>query len=74
MGVYFLFMHKKIFVLSSAFGNLAMSLQISVIKMLIGNNYEDWYEFLTINLAIMNLDLALRVDAVTQLYGEEIFV
>jgi hypothetical protein len=31
-------------------------------------NYEDfWYESLTINLAIMNLDLALRVEAFAEL-------
>lgn len=27
-----------------------------------GTNYEDWYEFFIINLAIMNIDLALRVE------------
>lgn len=49
--------------MSSALGNPGMSLQLSAIKTLTGTNYEDWYESLTINLAIMNLDLALRVEA-----------
>ncbi|KAG6642075.1 hypothetical protein CIPAW_09G118100, partial [Carya illinoinensis] len=40
-----------------------MSLSLSAIKILTEINYEDWYESLTINLAIMNLDLALRIDA-----------
>lgn len=35
--------------------------------MLNETNYEDRYESLTINLAIMNLDLSFRVDAPTQL-------
>ncbi|XP_041009355.1 uncharacterized protein LOC121253403 [Juglans microcarpa x Juglans regia] len=47
-----------------------MSLQLFAIKTLTGTNYKDWYEFLTINLAIMNLDLTMRVDASTQLIEE----
>jgi hypothetical protein len=43
--------------------NQSLSLLLSIIKILMGTNYEDWYVFLTINLAIMNLDLALRVEA-----------
>jgi hypothetical protein len=45
------------------FGKSRFVLPLSAIKTLTGTNYEDWYESLTINLAIMNLDLALRVEA-----------
>jgi len=44
------------------FENQGLSLPLSAIKTLMGTNYEDWYESFTINLAIMNLDLALRVE------------
>lgn len=36
-------------------------------KPLTGTNYEDWYKSLTINLAIMYLALAFRVDAPAKL-------
>jgi 4-alpha-glucanotransferase len=45
----------------SALGNQGQSLSLFAIKTLTRTNYEDWYESLTINLAIMNLDLALRL-------------
>ncbi|XP_022842981.1 uncharacterized protein LOC111366457 [Olea europaea var. sylvestris] len=45
---------------------MELCLSLYVIKSLIGTNYEDWHESLTINLAIMHLDLALRVDAPTK--------
>jgi 4-alpha-glucanotransferase len=45
----------------SALGNQGQSLPLFAIKTLTRTNYEDWYESLTINLAIMNLDLALRL-------------
>jgi hypothetical protein len=49
-------------------GNQGLSLPLSTIKTLMETNYEDfWYESLTINLAIMNLDLALRVEAFAEL-------
>ncbi|KAG7960597.1 hypothetical protein I3843_10G132500 [Carya illinoinensis] len=48
---------------NSTYGNAALSLSLSAIKSLTRTNYEDWYESLTINLAIMNLDLVLRIDA-----------
>jgi hypothetical protein len=51
----------------SVLGNQDLSLPLSAIKTLTGTNYEDWYESFTINLAIMNLDLALRVEAPTTL-------
>jgi hypothetical protein len=46
----------------SILGNQGLSLPLSAIKTLTGTNYKDWNESLTINLAIMNLDLALRVE------------
>ncbi|KAF7151082.1 hypothetical protein RHSIM_Rhsim02G0147800 [Rhododendron simsii] len=46
----------------SAF-NPGVSLQLSAIKTLNGTNYEDWNESLKVNLAIMNLVLALREKA-----------
>ncbi|KAH7841940.1 hypothetical protein Vadar_026323 [Vaccinium darrowii] len=39
-----------------------LSLQLSAIKILSGTNYEDWKESLKVNLAIMNLDLAIREE------------
>jgi uncharacterized membrane protein (DUF373 family) len=48
-------------------GNQSLSFLLSIIKILMGTNYEDWYVFLTINLAIMNLDLTLRVEAPAEL-------
>jgi hypothetical protein len=59
----------------SVLGNQGLSLPLSAIKTLTETNYEDLYESLTINLAIMNLDLALRVEAPAELtkksYAEE---
>jgi hypothetical protein len=46
----------------SVLGNQSLSLPLSAIKTLTGTNYEDWYVSLTINLAIMNLDLTLRLE------------
>jgi hypothetical protein len=54
-------------VMSLALGNYGLSLQLSAIKTLMGTNYEDLYESLTINLAVMNLDLALKVEATAKL-------
>jgi len=51
----------------SVLGNQGLSLPLSAIKTLMGTNYEDWFESLTINLAIMNLDLTLRVEAPAEL-------
>jgi len=48
-------------------GNQDLSLPLSAIKTLTGTNYENWYESFTINLAIMNLDLALRVEPPAEL-------
>jgi len=47
----------------SVLGNQGLSLPLSAIKTLTETNYEDWYESFTINLAVMNLDLDLRVEA-----------
>jgi hypothetical protein len=55
----------------SVLGNQGLSLPLSAIKTLTGANYEDWYESLTINLAIMNLDLALRVEALAALTAKK---
>ncbi|KAH7845358.1 hypothetical protein Vadar_001115 [Vaccinium darrowii] len=53
----------------SAF-NPGLSLQLSAIKTLSGTNYEDWKESLEVNLAIMNLDLAIREEAPPKLTTE----
>ena len=37
------------------------------IKTLNGTNYDDWYDSLTVNLAIMNLDVTLREKAPSKL-------
>ncbi|XP_062170455.1 uncharacterized protein LOC133876187 [Alnus glutinosa] len=51
----------------SVLENQGLSLPLSAIKTLAETNYEDWYESLTINLTIINLDLALRVEALAAL-------
>ncbi|KAH7862541.1 hypothetical protein Vadar_006271 [Vaccinium darrowii] len=49
--------------LSSFAFNPGLSLQLFAIKILYGTNYEDWKESLEVNLAIMNLDLAISEEA-----------
>jgi hypothetical protein len=51
----------------SILGIQGLLLPLFAIKTLTGTNYEDWYESLTINLAIMNFDLTLRVEAPVEL-------
>jgi len=51
----------------SVLGNQGLSLPLSAIKILTETNYKDLYESVTINLAIMNLDLALRAEAPAEL-------
>jgi hypothetical protein len=53
--------------------NQCLSLPLSAIKTLTGTNYEDWYVSLTINLVIMNLDLALRVEVPAELTEKSFF-
>ncbi|KAH7845096.1 hypothetical protein Vadar_017655 [Vaccinium darrowii] len=50
--------------------NPGLSLQLSAIKTLSGTNYEVWKESLEVNLAIMNLDLAIREEAPPKLTAE----
>jgi hypothetical protein len=57
----------------SVLENQSLSLLLSAIKTLTGTNYEDWYVSRTINLAIMNLDLALRVEAPAELTEKSFF-
>lgn len=47
-----------------------MSFSLSVIKSLKETTYENWYESLTINFVIINLDLALRIDTPVELINE----
>ena len=37
-------------------------MQLSAIKPLIGNNFEEWYESFNVHMTLQNLDLALKVD------------
>ncbi|WKA03945.1 hypothetical protein VitviT2T_022019 [Vitis vinifera] len=39
-----------------------ITLQLSAIKPLTGNNFEEWYESFNVHMTLHNLDLALRVD------------
>nr|CAN80727.1 hypothetical protein VITISV_033737 [Vitis vinifera] len=45
-----------------ATGNLGITLQLSAIKPLTRNNFEEWYESFNVHMTLHNLDLALRVD------------
>ena len=42
--------------------NPGITLQLSTIKPLTGNNFEEWYESFNVHMTLQNLDLALRVD------------
>ncbi|XP_057990264.1 putative disease resistance protein At4g11170 [Hevea brasiliensis] len=50
----------------------AISMQLSAVKTLNDSNFDDWKESLSMYLAIAQLDLALRVDAPTELTDESI--
>lgn len=68
MSTYFLCIHYKYF--CYAFGNPACLYDYLLSKCQ-WDSYEDWYESLTVNLAIMNLDLTLKVEAPAQLIEEK---
>ncbi|KAL6322358.1 hypothetical protein AAG906_007911 [Vitis piasezkii] len=55
-------MHTVEFCYFPATSNLGISLQLSAIKPLTGNNFEEWFESFNVHMTLQNLDLALRVD------------
>ena len=55
-------MHIVYFCYFPATGNLGITLQLSAIKPLTRNNFEEWYESFNVHMTLHNLDLALRVD------------
>ena len=55
-------MHIVEFCYFPATSNPGISLQLSTIKPLIGNNFEEWFESFNVHMTLQNLDLALRVD------------
>ncbi|RVW73223.1 Retrovirus-related Pol polyprotein from transposon TNT 1-94 [Vitis vinifera] len=55
-------MHTVEFCYFLATSNPGISLQLSAIKPLIGNNFEEWFESFNVHMTLQNLDLALRVD------------
>ncbi|RVW87068.1 hypothetical protein CK203_048329 [Vitis vinifera] len=42
--------------------NPGITLQLSTIKPLTGNNFEEWFESFNVHMTLHNLDMALRVD------------
>ncbi|RVW21903.1 Retrovirus-related Pol polyprotein from transposon TNT 1-94 [Vitis vinifera] len=50
-----------------ATSNPGISLQLSAIKPLTGNNFEEWFESFNVHMTLQNLDLALRVDEPSKL-------
>ncbi|KAJ9709896.1 hypothetical protein PVL29_001400 [Vitis rotundifolia] len=55
-------MHIVEFCYFPATSNPGITLQLSVIKPLTGNNFEEWFESFNVHMTLHNLDLALRVD------------
>ncbi|XP_034680268.1 uncharacterized protein LOC117910293 [Vitis riparia] len=55
-------MHTIEFCYFPATNNPGISLQLSAIKLLTGNNFEEWFESFNVHMTLQNLDLALRVD------------
>lgn len=55
-------MHIVEFCYFPATSNPSISLQLSAIKPLTGNNFEEWFESFNVHMTLQNLDLALRVD------------
>ncbi|RVW35627.1 hypothetical protein CK203_106305 [Vitis vinifera] len=45
-----------------ATSNPGITLQLSTIKPLTGNNFEEWFKSFNVHMTLQNLDLALRVD------------
>ncbi|RVW99088.1 hypothetical protein CK203_018907 [Vitis vinifera] len=60
-------MHTVEFCYFPATSNPGISLQLSAIKPLTGNNFEEWFESFNVNMTLQNLDLALRVDEPSKL-------
>ena len=56
--------------LISAISNPGINLQLSAIKQLNGNNFEEWYESFSVHMVLQNLDLALRVEKPKELTDE----
>ncbi|RVX17056.1 Retrovirus-related Pol polyprotein from transposon TNT 1-94 [Vitis vinifera] len=48
--------------INQAISNPRITLQLSAINPLTGNNFEEWYESFNVHMTLHNLDLALRVD------------
>ena len=55
-------MHIVEFCYFPATNNPGITLQLSTIKHLIGNNFEEWFESFNVHMTLHNLDMALRVD------------
>ncbi|RVX10368.1 Retrovirus-related Pol polyprotein from transposon TNT 1-94 [Vitis vinifera] len=55
-------MHIVEFCYFPATNNPGITLQLSTIKHLIGNNFEEWFESFNVHMTLHNLNLALRVD------------
>ena len=55
-------MHIVLFCYFPATSNPGITLQLSAIKPLIGNNFKEWFESFNVHMTLQNLDLALRVD------------
>ena len=55
-------MHIVEFCYFPATSNPSITLQLSTIKPLTRNNFEEWFEFFNVHMTLHNLDLALRVD------------
>ncbi|KAJ9675422.1 hypothetical protein PVL29_024372 [Vitis rotundifolia] len=55
-------MHIVEFCYFPATSNPGITLQLSAIKPLTGNNFEEWFESFNMHMTLHNLDLALRVD------------
>ena len=59
-------MHIVLFCYFPTTSNPEITLQLSTIKPLIGNNFEEWYGSFNVHMTLHNLDLALRVDKLSK--------
>ena len=55
-------MHIAYFCYFPVTSNPDITLQLSAIKPLIGNNFEEWFESFNVHMTPHNLELTLRVD------------
>ena len=55
-------MHTVEFCYFPVTSNPGISLQLSTIKPLTGNNFKEWFESFNVHMTLQNLDLALWVD------------